>query len=115
MLYIYTCNYIRVEFMVISKLEGHGHLGLVWCKEMRCSFFRLQSMVGNSESTFWNFYSSLWNENNRAEWYYPPKHTIFYFLGNVSLDKPYDQIQDAPFITCILEYHLPPAFPALTI
>lgn len=34
MLYIYTCNYIRVEFMVISKLEGHGHLGLVWCKEM---------------------------------------------------------------------------------
>ena len=35
MLYIFTCNYIRVDFMmVITKLEGHGRLGLVWCRKM---------------------------------------------------------------------------------
>ena len=33
-MHIFTCNYIRVEFIVIAKLEGHGRLGLVWCRKM---------------------------------------------------------------------------------
>lgn len=37
-----TCSYIRIDSMVIAKLEGHSHLGLVWCRKIGwCSDDRL--------------------------------------------------------------------------